>query len=735
MAHSSLYKRLISFVFAFALLALLCFGTLAVWVITGPRSLNALTPYIESALASSGSDYKIRIESSLLIWDGWTHPVGIRVRNVDLLDNHGASIAHFPEVGVRMYFFELLMGKIDLKSIELLSPVIKLVQDSKGNLTSFGFSNDATGSNAPLPVALALLTSGQGDTLLTNLKSFIIRHASLSVKDNHGVTFLASPDASIEITRQQGTASGRVKMPLQFGGKRSEIDIRFKLNGNNRTVSSDVVFSDVPSAVLHALAPTQKWMDGVNVPLSGWAEMTSDFDANINTIDFSLETGSGTINFPEQFEHVLKPERIKVTGTLTDGLKTFTVKEGELDFPGHSLTFNGTAHKVGDDYGVDGYAVASSVAVDDIHDYWPLTLSPHSRHWVTTHMSKGKVIKADVTLHFKPGEFRLKDTPEAAVDSTIALKGATINYKPGHPPVTDVEGTVRFTGKIMDARITGARYMEDTRITAAHVRFPDFYPDDVRLFIDMNLEASARDVHRFLSLPDLDKASKLGLTANATGQASGNAKLDFIAFSENDKDDVAATGKINYSINADLKDVTQDHFMGNRDVANAFMKLLVDNKGLKLSGKARINNVPMNIDLISGFRKNDTTYAIKANMPVARLPDFGLPELSFAKGVMGVNATLHSSGDEERADAVLDLTQTAIQLPKQDLDKKAGEKASLTLSTEKLPSGNTLIKSFTLKGDGYNVAGTAEYDEAANDFSRFSLAPVQLGKMDLDTLA
>src|SRR5271155_784315 len=182
MMRSRLSRILLGIFCGFFSLVLLCLGGLVAWVATGPRSLDALSPYIESALLTQGGGFKVKIGSSLLIWDGILHPVAIRARNVDVLTGSGATAAHFPEVGLRMYFFKLLLGKVDIKSIELLGPVARLAEDEHGNIASFGFSNGGTGANASIPAALALLTSDAGDNPLAHLRSFIIRNASLAVE-------------------------------------------------------------------------------------------------------------------------------------------------------------------------------------------------------------------------------------------------------------------------------------------------------------------------------------------------------------------------------------------------------------------------------------------------------------------------------------------------------------------------------------------------------------------------
>ncbi len=727
-------KRFISAFFAVAALVLLVFNGVLAWVITGPRSLDAITPYIESALAPEGNAYRVSIGNTQLIWDGWEHPIGIHVKNVAVLNDKGAVIAVFPEVGIRLYFYKLLVGKVDLKSLEVLSPVVLLVQGDNGEL-SFGFSQQENTADTSLSSILSLLVADEGDNPVTHLTSLIIRDARVSVKKLHSGIFLQSPKASLEVTRKHGNVKGTLVMPLQFDDKNGEINAEFSLSKKDKNVIAEVIYTDIPSTALHALFPAQQWMDAAKIPLTGWAHLISDFDGNVDALDFMAEAGAGTITYPSQFEEPLELNRIHVAGSLTDKLSTLTVKEGLLDFKKFNITFNGTVHKQGEEYSLDGFAETANVPVDEVHRYWPLTLSPHSRGWVTSRITHGVMTKGSVSAHFKPGELKLKDTPRAAIDATIDVKDATVKYMPKHPVVSEVNGEIKFTGDTMDAKITHANYMTDTHVTFAALRFPDLNPADVRLFMDMDLETSAKDVKDFLTLPELNKAAKLHLTDAISGKAKGNVKLDFIAFSENEKENSAAEGHINYAVAADLIGVSQQGFLGNRDVSDANMKINLNNKGIKAAGTATINQLPMTIDLTNNFaRGSETNYAVKLDMPVASLPDFGLPKLDFAKGVMGVNATFIESDTVDKADAKIDLTRTSIDLPEHGFSKKMGDKAVLALATEGMGEGNTVIKSFALSGPETNASGKAEFDKAINDFRSFSFDALRMGKTDLDSL-
>jgi hypothetical protein len=713
-------------------LLMLCFSALVLWVHAGPRSLNAFAPYIETALAPKGSDYSVTIGNTGLLWDTWAKPLAIHIHDVTVHDSKGGLIASFPDIEISVYGFELLFGKVQLKSLVLLHPDVVLLQGDDGTL-SLGF-NSGQGSADSLSTALALMTADAGGNPITHLKSFLIRHASLAVKNSRAGVFLRSQDASLEVRRVHGVAKATLSMPVTYDNSNAQIDGDFTLDRHTRTMTGEVVYTDIPSAVVSAMIPAQDWIAGVHMPLSGWAKISSDFDGTIRQFDFTADAGQGSIHFPSEFKDPLHLEDIKVSGSLSDHFNTLTLQQGILSFKHFKALLNGTVRRSNQDYGLTGTAKLSGTAqLADATRYWPLSLSPQTRSWVAGHLSGGTIPNARVTLNFQPGDFTLKNPPDKSIDADIAVKDTTITYLPTHPAVTNVNGTVHFTGNTMDVRIASAKYMSGSQVQSAHLWMPDLAADDMRLFIDMDIKAPAVDVVTFLSLPDLDKARKLGLTQEITGNVSGNVKIDFIAFSEDDKKPHAHP--IHFAVEGNLSNVSQRGFLGNRDIADATAKISLNNKGVKLTGRARVNRIPMAIELSSAFAAgNETKYAIRCDVPVLRLPDFGLPSLSFMSGIMGVDATFVSSDTAHTAMAKLDLTDTDIQLPEYGFAKKKGQQAILDLATQELPSGNTRISSFDLEGNGVRASGEAEIDKADNDFKTLNVDTLHLGDDDLSAL-
>lgn len=736
-----LKRWLLNIAAGLATFAIVIFAALVVWVCGGPRSLKYMTPYMEYALSPPTSHYRVKIEDSEMRWQGFSHPLGLVAKNVSVTDDNGAVLAYFPEIGVSAYIYKLIMGTFEVKSLEFRHPNITVTQRPDGSLslgTSPGTGNERSmQAGNSLPSLLALLVSENGDSSIRNIKSVKITNAMLMVNNPVSGTILQSPDASLEISRKPGKAQAEFSIPLVFEDKKATISGDFSLDRKNNQVTADVRYHAIPSQALQRLLPQIPREGAMAMDASGTLKLLCDFDGNVEQLGFSLESGLGSIAFPGQFEQPLHIKSIKLTGSITDHLNTLNVTYGKLSLIGSNgktsdLSFNGRGQKIGNEYALDGNAETGNVPVNDVHLFWAKGLSPHSRRWVLGHVKDGTVAKASVEAHFKPGEIRLKDTPEKAVTAKIAVKNTSIRYLPTHPEVKDINAVVTFTGRSMDATVTGAKYLNESRITRASVRMPDLYPADVRMFVTFDMEAKARDVATFLALPDINRASALNITQDIQGDISGNARLDFIAFSE---DESHSSNAVNYAVKAVIANGAQEHFLEKYAIENADMQLELDNTGIKANGAARINHLPMQITLKSSFGKNiSTEYAVKCTMPSGMTPRFGLPALDFASGSIGVNASFVESERMDKSAAELDISNMMITLPQHGFSKKSGIPATLSLKTSRLANGNTALEDFILKSEGVFISGNAEFDKRTAGFASVNLDKMLFGKNDLDSM-
>ncbi|HEU5046550.1 MAG TPA: AsmA-like C-terminal domain-containing protein [Rickettsiales bacterium] len=742
-------KLLGGFLIGVVVFCAVCMAALLLWVKTGPRSIDSLTPYIESSLSSPADGFKVKIESSEISWESIHNPLGISIKNVEVINANNAVVAYFPQIVMNIYLRRLLLGQFDVHSLEVLYPNITLIQNDDGSISTGmderqvapqtllpGQPQPEKAEPAPVAPLIPLLMSEESNNPLRHLKSLIIRHANCVIKNRMTGILLRSSEASLEIYRKHGVLSGALEIPLAFSDRKGEIFSNFTVQKHDDKASARLVYKSIPTSVLYGLFPSQQWLSGVNVLLSGSVDVASDLKGDIQKLDFGLESGPGSIKYPEALPNPINLKSLKIFGSTAGKLDGVTITNGQLELIGSdskpiSLSFNGSAQKVGGDYALDMHAQTANVAVNEVKHVWPTILSPHSRSWVTTRIMNGTITKASVDLHFKPGDMKLKDTPQEDIAATIAVRGADVKYLPNHPAVTDVSAVIAFTGKSMDVKVASAKFLTGSIISAGHISMPDMYPDDVKMFMELNADAPATDVAAFLALPQVEKADKLHITNAVTGHATGTAKLDFIAFSEQNREGE----DMHYAIDAKLGGVSQPKFLGKQDVENANVDLALDNKGVKVQGAATINKVPMHLDLYSSFAEgNETKYSIQCDMPVDKLATFGLSGIDFATGSIGVNAQFTESSKTDTSKAKLDLTRTDIALAEHGFYKKAGVPETLDVETQALPSGNTQIKSFMLQGSDVKVSGSGELDRKTGGFNSLIFTKVLFGENDLTHL-
>ncbi len=150
MLHKIL-KFIVGTALGLAVALLVAFNALLLWVATGPRSLDRFSPYIAASFQTPNQGYSVKIGQTWLIWDGWKHPIDIRLKKVTVLTKEGQVFSAFPEISVGIDIFSLLGGRILPTSLSINHPVISLFQNEDHSI-SFGFRKE-TGLPANAPAA------------------------------------------------------------------------------------------------------------------------------------------------------------------------------------------------------------------------------------------------------------------------------------------------------------------------------------------------------------------------------------------------------------------------------------------------------------------------------------------------------------------------------------------------------------------------------------------------------
>ncbi len=725
--------------------ALLAFNALLLWVATGPRSLEAITPYMEDALSSSDGSYHVKIGKTQLIWDGWKHPVDIRLKDITVLTNEEKVFTTFPEIALGVDILYLPLGKIMPTSLTITAPIINIIQNDDRSL-GFGFKQQNTETvkttqTVPFSALLApFLQNDEGN--FRRLRSVIINNAGLNFVNSKEIVFFDARNLNIKLNRNK---QGKIKIDssasIYYNDYTSNIRAQFSLQPDQTIAEGTLEFSELMPNVLAGLFYNDADLKSFAVPVSGKANILLDMNGNIKNLGFSIQGGKGNIE-SERFNTPIPINSLSLAGRISDNLYQLEITKLDVDIEGVTIAtkamvnFHDTSIEPDATPEIKAALILKNAASDKVNMLWPPALSPLTREWVTTSISGGKIQEANLVININKGDLNKPSLPKEAVNANIKVEDLNILYLPEHPPVNNVKGEIHIDGVGLDAAIDSASFLEKTKLSNGHVLIENLNAENPYIKVDLQAEASAKDMVHFLGLPRLRHKEHLGLREDEVkGDVKGEAKVGFNFFAPKGK---KAEDAIIYDVKAEVIGITQNGFLKKFDVVNVNGTVGVNNNGVEFTGTGEINSAQVskgNVKYLFSPEKGFDTFiegSTKANAQVMKR--FGYPEFAFMKGgSIGVNAKVKLGDNIEQTEATLDLADADIYLDIIGWKKPIKEAAIIDLISEK-KDGIIKISSFNLNGNNISSKGSAILSGDFSGFSNIDLSKLDFGDNDISDL-
>lgn len=732
-------KLVLGLALAATALALLLFNGLVLWVATGPREINELSAYLEKSLAPADDRFKITIGKTMLIWDGWKHPVDIRLRDIVVLNAEGRVFSRFPEISVGLHVLSLPLGRLLPTSLTFYRPAISLLQNPDRSI-DFGFGETAGDAepapSIPLSAAIGVFLGSDDSSNLRKLRYVHITGAGVTIRSKERGVFFKTSDAQIIAKRSHaGLVQIDTRATVSYEGYESSLSSHFSIDKDHPAIIGTLVFGQLQTGTLAALFADNSILRAIRFPADGKCTLEFDMAGNLRQMNFVLDGKQGSID-TDLLAGSLPVEQIHAEGILRNNardlqLDKFSARLGEMELfaSGNvSLGEQGTAIKAN--------ASLKNVKVEQLPLLWPPALSPVSREWVTSNISAGYVPQATVAVDIKAGDIEKPLLPREAIDASIVLEKAKIRYLPDHPSVSNVKGALHIDGVSLTAEIEAADYLKATKLSKGHVNIDDLNADNPDIRVDFSAEAPAGDVVHMLGLPRLRHAARLGLDENKIeGSARGTAALKFKFYAARDeRGNTTGDGDIEYDVKAELTDVSQPGFMKKFDVSNASGTLSVNNTQLEFNGKGTVNGASAsNASVKYLFRPQDgfdTFIDVSASAPVETLPRFGYPQFAFLSGALGVKAQVKIGDKKEHSEAAIDLTQASVAAGQIGWNKPPGQPATLAVEADK-QNGVLAIPSLALSGKDIDTKGSLQLSSDMSAIESLALSKLRLGDTDL----
>lgn len=738
------------FLFSFSLVCLivgmLAFNALVIWVATGPRTLEKLSPYIEKSLTPPDGRFTVHIGRTLLLWDGWKHPIDIRLGDVVVKTREGRTFSSFPEVKIGLDIPSLILGKVMLRSLVVDKPVIRLFQD-ENFAVSFGPQDESAELQPPaaeerLPVLslLAPLVSSDGDSPLRKLRSVRIGNAYVKVIGQGKGVFFEATDVNLRVRRAGDTLEMLADARVRYEEYQSSLQTRFLIDRDQPVYDGYLEFKGVEPQSLLRLFTGRNDLDPLRIALSGTSHLVISSAGEVERMQFSVEGGDGELTI-EKLPKLNRLDWLHAEGQMSRGFSEIQFNKLQANIGGAIAQAQGQLSLIeGGDMALQGTLSAKDIPASMVDVLWPQGVSPMSREWVTTNISGGKVSQLDAKADIKPGDLQKPLLPKEAVDVSMAIEKVDIRYLAEHPEVKNLSGLIRIDGVTLDAAVESAEYMSGTKLSSGRVLIEDLNADNPYIKVSLAADSPAKDLARFLGLPRLRHAGHLNIDEKQIeGSAKGTASVGFSFFAPRGEDGKPlGEAPIDYEVKAQVSGVGQPGFMNKFDLRNVAGDLSVDKSGVVFSGGGEVNGAKINASTVKYLfqpeKGYDTFIEVKASAPVESLPRFGYPALSFASGDLGIDASAKLGPEMETAAADIDLAQASVNLASLKWVKPLKEPAAFSLSVEK-KKGVASIPSFHLKGREVDVKGSASLSADMKDIAAIDARDIRFGATKLQKIS
>ena len=156
-----------------------------------------------------------------------------------------------------------------------------------------------------------------------------------------------------------------------------------------------------------------------------------------------------------------------------------------------------------------------------LYNYLPLTLDPHVRDWLRSAIRQGTASDVRIALAGDLADFPFADSRKGQFLVTFKVADVTLDYAQKWPPISAIEGDVRFEGSGLSVRATRARIF-DADAGPVRADIPNLGAAHPLLTIEGEATGATGEFIRFV-----DKSPVGEWTGHFTDgiQATGNGKL------------------------------------------------------------------------------------------------------------------------------------------------------------------------------------------------------------------
>jgi len=478
---------------------------------------------------------------------------------------------------------------------------------------------------------------------------------------------------------------GRVRGRYDIASDELIID-QLSLNGDRTRIGGEIRLRDV-SAILRA-AP--------NEPAA-----------------FDISLPSMRLDVPATFAEPIALANVRIVGAVVSSERTIrftqvSAQTGEAALSGAGRLYwaeAGPDRRVRTGVEFEGQVAGALDAREAIH-MWPIGLGEGAREFLARSIMGGRVTDATVRLDIRPADLVDGVLSDEAMDVRFNVEDGALRFLDTMSPVTNVRGSAVLRGNRFDMNVPSAR-INNLTVSNARVELPRLKPKGAMLTISARADGEARRMIELLLQEPLALGDRLPIeAASVTGRGSVALRIQRPMLREVPFEDWR------FSVEGSIRDFAGNMSTRRMALSQGQLNVRGDQRAVTVSGPIRagtsaISNVRWTENIVRGRRgESSSEYQISGDFDANDLERLGYPIARYAQGRIGVTVSGQGRGfDVDNARIDLDLTNAAVEAPRQFWTKRAGQAASARFTVQRQNDGGLVFNDIDARGAGLSAQG------------------------------
>jgi hypothetical protein len=618
------------------LLSLLLVLGLGFWLHGGERSLRFAKPWIESTINTKDAPFTIGIGDVVIDWRNGAELGRIKISGVTFARRNGNVFAQLPELYATIDPIGFLPNRRLLNKVILRKPRIFITRNIQG-VTELGI--EGAPERLPMLDLIGFLEGASSDKPLATpvlpFHDFIIDDAHLTFIDEFSETNIISEAFDLRLTRRHGSYDAVLALPFTVDAVPVMLSAGLRTLPDTHEHVLAVQMRQMPSRLVCLFGTCPKGVEAEGA-IDGKIALGIGQDMSAKAFRATFSTNKAKVTMPEWFAEPLKLGASSITAEGDIAKQEYRLAAAKFQLEDTALTATAQLRKAEDGWYVTADASCAQLDIKKLYKYWPLTMAPDSRTWVTSKLKSGYAASGKLKLNLMPADFSADFFSDKSVDAVADAREITFEYLPGFPLAQKMNGIAHFTGTTVKVEGGSGTLMDGTKVNHAVLWCPELHSKNNPMEATLDITAPASDAATMLALKHFVFDDHMGLDPKLVkGTVNSTMKLKFNAFSDKPSSDPNEIHleAVDYDITTKLSDVAQKDVFGGYDTRALNGTLATNNAGIDFNGSLMLGESAVNDIVLKQRYGQALSLAVKGRAAEKGSPtnDF---ELHYASGVI-----------------------------------------------------------------------------------------------------